>query len=687
MKKNILALLLSFASSFIYSQHYVVTHYDSKGNPNNLNKEYESTYGTGNAWSLIINGTHPIPFWSDQKSLPFDFQFNGNIFRKFRVCTNGLITFDTTTSLPILDYNQKTFPSDLIPNNSVGILGLACIGSQDYVIQKIFGTTPNRQVWVQFNSYSYTNNPSNNSLSTNWSIVFEETTNKIYVVDQNNLGYPDSVKQVSIGIQYDNKSSVIVPGSPNINAKSHNYKIPIDNSYYEFRPGNRKSYDIAFEKLLSDTITGISNYYIKLNIKNIGSETADSVEFNYKINNGLLVSSIITGLNLKVNESTVITHPIPWNITNKGDFSIDTWISKINGFDDENPSDNKNIFKIKVFSKNVNKRILFEKFSSSTCNPCKSSNQIDYNILEQKNKNDYVFISYPINYPSQGDPYATWEIFNNLNKYSILNYFIPLLLVNGYTDIMNKNLTDSIYNDNLNHFSAFDMAGNYQFDDSSKTINGKINYTSLINSDNSKLYIAIIEKETKNNVLTNGETSFRNVVKKMIPDENGIALSSTIDGKSDSISFSFQFHGAYRLPIGNVFSNPIDYSSEHSVENFSNLEVVAWIQNANNGVYQALNLSKSTTKIEELISINDVKIFPNPVVNQLNISFNAIKNDYIEINLYNLSGQLVKSMKKSVFVGENRIEMNTIDVTTGEYYLSIIDSKNNIHTNKILVFK
>jgi len=173
----------------------------------------------------------------------------------------------------------------------------------------------------------------------------------------------------------------------------------------------------------------------------------------------------------------------------------------------------------------------------------------------------------------------------------------------------------------------------------------------------------------------------------MIPDENGIALSSTIDGKTDSISFSFQFQGSYRLPTGYASTNPIDYTLEHSVENFSNLEVVAWIQSKNTNVQQAINLSKLTTKTNEIISVNDIQILPNPAVNQLNISFNAIKNDNIEINLYNLSGQLVKSLKKSVFVGENRIEMNTSDVQSGSYYLSIKDSNNNFHSNKISIIK
>jgi len=497
MKKNILALLLSFASSFIYSQHFVVTHYDSKGNPNNLNKEYESTYGTGNAWSLIINGTHPIPFWSDQKSLPFDFQFNGNIYRKFRVCTNGLITFDTTTSLPILDYDQKTFPSDFIPNNSVGILGLACIGSQDYVIQKIFGTSPNRQVWVQFNSYSYTNNPSNNSLSTNWSIVFEETTNKIYVVDQNNLGYPDSVKKVSIGIQYDNKSSVIVPGSPNIIAKSRNYKIPIDNSYYEFRPGNRKANDVSIENFTSDTLTGIAKYNIKLYLKNIGNESINNLEVNYRINNGTIIKSVITGLNIKTDENGYVVHPISWDIQQKGIYKLEAWISKVNGIDDENPIDNNILKNITVFSRNINKSILYEMITSSTCDPCNIYNKNSYNILDSKNKNDFVYISYPVNYPDEGDPYTTWEIRNRIGFYPILTNFIPLLIYNGSVNLLDNAFTDSVYNESKNQYAGFDLKGNYYFNDSTKTISGKIDYTSLFDAENYKIYIAIIEKETK----------------------------------------------------------------------------------------------------------------------------------------------------------------------------------------------
>jgi hypothetical protein len=63
---------------------------------------------------------------------------------------------------------------------SVCVWGLQ-MKAGDNIISKTFGTAPNRQHWIQFNSCSEANLQSG---WTYWSIVLEETSNKIYIVDQ-----------------------------------------------------------------------------------------------------------------------------------------------------------------------------------------------------------------------------------------------------------------------------------------------------------------------------------------------------------------------------------------------------------------------------------------------------------------------------------------------------------------------
>ncbi|MBL0071768.1 MAG: hypothetical protein IPP34_08130 [Bacteroidetes bacterium] len=78
-------------------------------------------------------------------------------------------------------FTSQLLPSALIPDNSVCVWGLQATGANDNIVVKTFGTAPNRQYWIFFTSYSI---PGNTAGWTYWSIVLEETSNKIYLVDQ-----------------------------------------------------------------------------------------------------------------------------------------------------------------------------------------------------------------------------------------------------------------------------------------------------------------------------------------------------------------------------------------------------------------------------------------------------------------------------------------------------------------------
>ena len=81
---------------------------------------------------------------------------------------------------------------------------------------------------------------------------------------------------------------------------------------------------------------------------------------------------------------------------------------------------------------------------------------------------------------------------------------------------------------------------------------------------------------TYNNVGSNGETQFSKVMKKMVPGSMGFNLGSLTDGQTVVENFSHSFQGSYTLPPD--ANNPIDHNTQHSVEDFSNLGVVSWIQ-------------------------------------------------------------------------------------------------------------
>jgi len=688
MKKLFTLFLIVMSISLIDAQYYLIPNINAKKNPGGLNNDPEYPVGGGlpTTWATVHTGSKTNPTWSTAKTLPIPFSFNGQVVTKYRVCSNGIVSFDTAATLPVASYTRGTLPDAKIPNNSVCIWGIAGIGSNDNVVAKSFGTAPNRQYWLQFSSYGYGTTTSDGTNYTYWSIVFEETTNHIYIVDNRNGGYTAATKLVSAGIQIDATTAIVVPKSPDLAPLSASDPTPADNTYYEFRPGSQPKFDAKPSSIDVNSYLTIGQQDITGSFINNGTDEISSIDLSYRIDGGQVVTSAFSNLTVGVLKSYNFTHPIKWDATT-GVHNIEVWTSNINGNADEFSSDDTIRKNVVVYSRNIGRIPLYEIFTSSTCPPCVPGNINYHKIVDTKNQADFVSIKYQQNFPGNGDPYATTESINRKATYYAINS-IPRMEIDGGWDGNAQQFSEALYTSSRARQAGFDLEGTYSVDPTTKTISANIKYSPAFDATGYKLYVAINENLTTMNVATNGETEFKNVMKKMLPNETGTTINTLADGVQDSISFVYTFNGEYRLPINGLAANIINHATENSVENFDNLVVVAWVQGPDKVVQQAANLKQLIgTDVKDLLSVKEIKTFPNPTVNQLNISFNAIKNDNIEISLYNLSGQLVKTMKKSVFVGENRIEMNTTDVQTGSYYLSISDSKNNVNTSPITILK
>src|SRR5690606_30786514 len=177
MKKILLSLCAFMAFSAAEAQYYAIKHTGSNPGPQNTDLEYPVRGGLPAGWSTLVSGsasTLTTPVWSSNVNIPFAFSFNGSLVSSYKVATSGVVTF-TTSATAVPPVTNTALPSASIPDNSVMIWGLYANAS-DFIITKTFGTSPNRQHWIQFNSYSQTTNP--NSGYTYWSIVLEETSNK-----------------------------------------------------------------------------------------------------------------------------------------------------------------------------------------------------------------------------------------------------------------------------------------------------------------------------------------------------------------------------------------------------------------------------------------------------------------------------------------------------------------------------
>ena len=223
--------------------------------------------------------------------------------------------------------------------------------------------------------------------------------------------------------------------------------------------------------------------------------------------------------------------------------------------------------------------VLIEVFTASSCGPCAPSNNTLKSILAQ-NDGMYSLIKYQMYFPGTGDPYYTLEGGSKANFYNV--GAVPHVRFDGIhqnppgQQLSQENLVNRQNVPALMDVGAFfSVAG--QTVDASVTIMPAANLSGA----NLRLFIAIVEKVTKNNIGINGETEFYQVMKKFMPDANGILIGDLVENVPLVFDQTWEFKGNYRLPAN--ASNPINHNTEHSVEDFNNLAIVAWVQNTQTG--------------------------------------------------------------------------------------------------------
>jgi len=224
----------------------------------------------------------------------------------------------------------------------------------------------------------------------------------------------------------------------------------------------------------------------------------------------------------------------------------------------------------------VPRHTLIEVFTSSTCAPCYSGNITLKNVLAQNDaaKGKYTLIKYQMNWPGTGDPYYTAEGNTRRGVYGL--NVVPYLL-------MDASYKQSYTNSTLLAAQAVPsyvtVSGTYYV--AGQTVGATINIEPTMDisgGNNLRLYVAIVEKRTVNNKKTNGESEFFQVMKKFMPNANGIILGDLNANELITHELTWEFKGNYRLPAN--ANSPINHNTEHSVEDFANLEVVAWVQNS-----------------------------------------------------------------------------------------------------------
>ena len=333
----------------------------AKSNPGSLNTEDDvASPQRGQGWTVLYSASTDIPEWSVPMTLPFDFVFNKKTYRSFSVSNSGVLTFSVPAGAAPA-YSNARLPDPSLPDNSICIRGLE--GRKNYasivldagartpsIRMKTFGSAAaaNRQVWISFVSFSAPGVDSTRALLTNWSIVLEETTHYVYIVDQGTFSYvlaPGGFKpeiystQLTVGMQFDATDVLMVAGSPNVSSQVLNPKVgitlsftPHDNGYYCFVPiTSPPRYDAGLARInageyLNGSPAGVS---ITGDVLNYGP-TITSITISYAVDGGPAVDTTLHGVFAPFGYTIPYTTAL-WRPSSSGSYSVRVWCSGING--------------------------------------------------------------------------------------------------------------------------------------------------------------------------------------------------------------------------------------------------------------------------------------------------------------------------------------------------------------------
>ena len=331
-----------------------------------------------------------------------------------------------------------------------------------------------------------------------------------------------------------------------------------------------QDFDLALSSLDVPDIVGPATP-VKGYVGNFGNDVIDSFDLNWQLDDGEVFTTSFTDLDLAFGEQFYFEADDLID-AEPGSYELTVFISNMNGAETDDNPDNDSITKnIAVVHGNVVRRPLFEMFTSSTCPPCATVNNGFFNNFTDTNADDIVLIKYQMNWPGSGDPYYTPEGGIRRNYYGVSG--VPSIFLEGENVPNSLNAVTNGLQTALTQPAFVDITGNFVIDGTTIQIDGSLMPFADIPS--ARLHVVVIESVTYGNTGTNGETFFKHVMHKMLPNAQG----TTVD-----LTALEAYH----------FDHSFDMASTN-VEEMDDLMVAVFLQNhATKEIYQSAYMSSGS---------------------------------------------------------------------------------------------
>ena len=388
---------------------------------------------------------------------------------------------------------------------------------------------------------------------------------------------------------------------------------------------------------LASTILGGTSNTITGSFKNNGLNVVNTAVLNWQVDGGTIYSQNLTGLNLAVGATYNYSHSNQWTPT-PGTYSLKVWVSNPNGTTDNFLADNEITKTIRVASNSTARKPLFEKFTSSTCGPCAGYNANAFTPFYTTNSSNVCLINYQVNWPGAGDPYYTAETGTRRTYYQVSA--APTLFIDS------KSSTSGSTAGLQAEYSTAAAAPAYFGVSATKNLVGNVMNVSAVTTPyltgQFRLFAVVVEKETTGNVASNGETSFKNVMMKMMPDPSGTILNCVAD-----------------TPITTNLS--VDLSGTF-IEDYTDLDVIVFVQDYT--TKEIMNAYTATQLLSnDSFELAKIKVYPNPS----NGVFTIDTTSPTDVAVFDVTGKQVYNASSVT----NQTSLNLTNLQKGVYMLKM----------------
>jgi hypothetical protein len=349
-------------------------------------------------------------------------------------------------------------------------------------------------------------------------------------------------------------------------------------------------------------------------------------------------------------------------------------IVKVNGADDTKVGNNNASKSLMVFDKAVDRKILNEVFTSSTCGPCTAGNINYNNVITGKTK--HSTIKYQVYWPGTGDPYCTQEVRDRTSFYGINS--VPRMEVDGGWDGNAGSFSTGLYDDFQAKPAFVEITGSVSLT-WKNTITLDVTLNPLLDnaSNNLKLHAAIVEGVTYANKKSNGEKEFESVMKKMMTGSVGQVLTPLKKDTKVTKKIAYTFNGGYRLPLDGSAAQHINHLSENSVETWDDLAVVVFVQDATTKeVLQSETFPIAMVGTEAVEQ--NLNLYPNPANDLFVVEAKEMGNAAVVVA--DMQGKVVFNGN----LNAGALNMSVANWSEGVYMVSVNGNSKNLNS-KIVV--